>query len=153
VVAEEGVELVRRPVVSCRVEPAAALTSAQGDGQRLPALGLPSSEAKGRGPTLMIAGAKESHGVGVPTMRRRGRGRGAANKKTLRRWLPRNRAPLSRRGAPWWLAALLLIAVVAIEGGGGGRADVAQAGGRRADKLDEALRLVPGLVRIQSSAP
>ena len=44
-------------------------------------------------------------------------------------------------------------AAAAIEGGGGGRADVAQAGGRRADKLDEALRLVPGLVRLQSSAP
>ena len=38
-------------------------------------------------------------------------------------------------------------AAKAIQGGGGGRADVAQAGGRRADKLDEALALVPGLVR------
>ena len=38
-------------------------------------------------------------------------------------------------------------AAKAIQGGGGGRPEVAQAGGRRADKLDEALRLVPGLVR------
>ena len=38
-------------------------------------------------------------------------------------------------------------AAKAIQGGGGGRRDVAQAGGRRADKLDEALSLVPGLVR------
>ena len=38
-------------------------------------------------------------------------------------------------------------AAKAIQGGGGGRPDVAQAGGRRADKLDEALSLVPGLVR------
>ena len=37
-------------------------------------------------------------------------------------------------------------AAKAIGGGGGGRADVAQAGGRDADKLDDALRLVPGLV-------
>ena len=35
----------------------------------------------------------------------------------------------------------------AMQGGGGGRPDVAQAGGRRADKLDDALALVPGLVR------
>ena len=35
----------------------------------------------------------------------------------------------------------------AIQGGGGGRPTVAQAGGRRADKLEEALGLVPGLVR------
>ena len=34
-----------------------------------------------------------------------------------------------------------------IEGGGGGRPDVAQAGGRRTDKLDEALSRVPDLVR------
>ncbi len=34
----------------------------------------------------------------------------------------------------------------AMGGGGGGRADVAQAGGKSADKLDEALSLVPGLV-------
>jgi alanyl-tRNA synthetase len=34
-----------------------------------------------------------------------------------------------------------------IQGGGGGRPDIAQAGGRRADKLDEALRRVPELVR------
>ncbi len=38
----------------------------------------------------------------------------------------------------------------AIEGGGGGRPDVAQAGGRRAEKLDEALALVPDLVRRKS---
>ena len=35
----------------------------------------------------------------------------------------------------------------AIGGGGGGRKDVAQAGGKRAEKLDEALRMVPELVR------
>ena len=35
----------------------------------------------------------------------------------------------------------------AIGGGGGGRADVAQAGGRDADSLDDALDLVPDLVR------
>ena len=34
-----------------------------------------------------------------------------------------------------------------VQGGGGGRPDVAQAGGRRADKLDDALALVPNLVR------
>ena len=34
-----------------------------------------------------------------------------------------------------------------IQGGGGGAPDVAQAGGRNADKLDEAISLVPGLVR------
>ena len=39
-----------------------------------------------------------------------------------------------------------------MQGGGGGRPDVAQAGGRRADKLDEALRLVPELVRRKSEA-
>ncbi len=38
-------------------------------------------------------------------------------------------------------------AAKAIQGGGGGRADVAQAGGRRADGLDDALALVPRLVR------
>ena len=38
-------------------------------------------------------------------------------------------------------------AAKAIQGGGGGRPNVAQAGGRRADKLDEALGLVPGIVR------
>ena len=41
----------------------------------------------------------------------------------------------------------------AIQGGGGGRPDVAQAGGRRADKLDEALGLVPGLVREKAALP
>ena len=35
----------------------------------------------------------------------------------------------------------------AVGGGGGGRAEVAQAGGRDASKLDAALALVPGLVR------
>jgi alanyl-tRNA synthetase len=39
----------------------------------------------------------------------------------------------------------------AIQGGGGGRADVAQAGGRRADKLHEALGLVPDLVREKAA--
>ncbi len=39
-----------------------------------------------------------------------------------------------------------------IQGGGGGRPDVAQAGGKRADKLDEALSLVPELVREKSAA-
>jgi alanyl-tRNA synthetase len=34
-----------------------------------------------------------------------------------------------------------------IEGGGGGRPELAQAGGKRADLLDEALRRVPSLVR------
>ena len=43
-------------------------------------------------------------------------------------------------------------AAKAIQGGGGGRADVAQAGGRRADKLDEALRLVTELVREKGVA-
>ena len=32
-------------------------------------------------------------------------------------------------------------------GGGGGKPDVAQAGGRLVDKLDDALELVPALVR------
>ena len=43
-------------------------------------------------------------------------------------------------------------AAKAIGGGGGGRPDVAQAGGRRADKLDEALALVPDLVRGKGAA-
>jgi len=34
-----------------------------------------------------------------------------------------------------------------IDGGGGGRADVAQAGGRSVDKLDEALKLVTILIQ------
>ena len=38
-------------------------------------------------------------------------------------------------------------AAKAIQGGGGGRPDLAQAGGRRADKLEEALGLVPDLVK------
>ncbi|MBI4299354.1 MAG: alanine--tRNA ligase [Chloroflexi bacterium] len=38
-------------------------------------------------------------------------------------------------------------AAKAIEGGGGGRPELAQAGGRRKEKLDEALRLVLALVR------
>ena len=38
-----------------------------------------------------------------------------------------------------------------IQGGGGGRPDVAQAGGRRADKLDEAIRMVPDLVRAKGA--
>ena len=44
-------------------------------------------------------------------------------------------------------------AAKAIQGGGGGRPDVAQAGGRRADKLDEALGLVLDLVRQKSEGP
>ena len=43
-------------------------------------------------------------------------------------------------------------AAKAIEGGGGGRPDVAQAGGRRADKLDDALAMVPSIVREQVAA-
>ena len=43
-------------------------------------------------------------------------------------------------------------AAKAIQGGGGGRPDVAQAGGRRADKLDEALGLVPGIIRERGAA-
>ena len=38
-------------------------------------------------------------------------------------------------------------AAKAIQGGGGGRPDVAQAGGRLPEKLDEALAMVAGLVR------
>ena len=34
-----------------------------------------------------------------------------------------------------------------IDGGGGGRPDVAQAGGRSVDKLDEALKLVTVLIQ------
>ena len=44
-------------------------------------------------------------------------------------------------------------AAAPIQGGGGGRPDVAQAGGRRADKLDEALELVPALVRENVIGP
>jgi len=43
-------------------------------------------------------------------------------------------------------------AAKAIQGGGGGRPDVAQAGGRDADRLDEALGLVPGLLRRKGGA-
>ena len=43
-------------------------------------------------------------------------------------------------------------AAKAIHGGGGGRADVAQAGGRLADKLEDALALVPDLVRETSAS-
>ena len=43
-------------------------------------------------------------------------------------------------------------AAKAIQGGGGGRPDVAQAGGRLADKLDEALELVAGLVEETGDA-
>ena len=43
-------------------------------------------------------------------------------------------------------------AAKAIQGGGGGRPDVAEAGGRRVDKLDEALSLVPDLVRKKRGA-
>ncbi|MCH7745607.1 MAG: alanine--tRNA ligase [Chloroflexi bacterium] len=43
-------------------------------------------------------------------------------------------------------------AAKAIQGGGGGRPDVAQAGGRDANKLDEALGLVAGLVREKSES-
>ena len=38
-------------------------------------------------------------------------------------------------------------AAKAVGGGGGGRPEVAQAGGRDASKLDDALALAPGLVR------
>ena len=38
-----------------------------------------------------------------------------------------------------------------MDGGGGGRPDMAQAGGKRADKLDEALRRVPEVVRKGST--
>ena len=34
-----------------------------------------------------------------------------------------------------------------MQGGGGGRADVAQAGGKLADKLDEALGKVPDIIK------
>jgi alanyl-tRNA synthetase len=44
-------------------------------------------------------------------------------------------------------------AAKAIQGGGGGRPDVAQAGGRRADKLDDALGLVPALVHESVARP
>ena len=40
----------------------------------------------------------------------------------------------------------------AIQGGGGGRPDVAQAGGKLAEKLDDALDLVPALVREKRGA-
>ena len=43
-------------------------------------------------------------------------------------------------------------AAKAIGGGGGGRPELAQAGGRHADKLDEALSLVPKLVREKGTA-
>ena len=43
-------------------------------------------------------------------------------------------------------------AAKAIQGGGGGRPDVAQAGGKLAHKLDDALGLVPALVREKSGA-
>ena len=43
-------------------------------------------------------------------------------------------------------------AAKAIQGGGGGRPELAQAGGRLADKLDEALALVPDLVRSGGNA-
>ena len=44
-------------------------------------------------------------------------------------------------------------AAKAIGGGGGGKADVAQAGGRHADKLDEALASVPELVASAAAGP
>ena len=44
-------------------------------------------------------------------------------------------------------------AAKAIQGGGGGRSDVAQAGGRLPEKLDEALALVAGLVRDKAITP
>ena len=40
----------------------------------------------------------------------------------------------------------------AIGGGGGGRPDLAQAGGRNPEKLDEALAMVPGIVREEAAA-
>ena len=45
-----------------------------------------------------------------------------------------------------------ICSVIAIGGGGGGRADVAQAGGRDAAKLDDALALVAGLVKETAGA-
>ena len=47
--------------------------------------------------------------------------------------------------------AIVQGAAKAIEGGGGGRPQLAQAGGRRLDKLDDALRLAPDLVRKEKS--
>ena len=44
-------------------------------------------------------------------------------------------------------ASIVRSAAKEVQGGGGGRPDVAQAGGRRADKLDDALALVPALVK------
>jgi alanyl-tRNA synthetase len=44
-------------------------------------------------------------------------------------------------------------AAKAIGGGGGGQPDVAQAGGRHPDKLNEALSLVPDLVRKSTVSP
>ena len=43
--------------------------------------------------------------------------------------------------------AVVKEAAQVIEGGGGGRPEMAQAGGRRAEKLEEALALVPSLLR------
>ena len=48
-------------------------------------------------------------------------------------------------------AAIARGAAKAIQGGGGGRPDVAQAGGRLPEKLDEALAMVVGLVREKGS--
>ena len=44
--------------------------------------------------------------------------------------------------------AIVRDAAKTIDGGGGGRPELAQAGGKRADLLDEALRRVPSLVRL-----
>ena len=44
-------------------------------------------------------------------------------------------------------SSIVRTAAKEVQGGGGGRPDVAQAGGRRADKLDDALALVPALVK------
>ena len=50
-------------------------------------------------------------------------------------------------------AAIASGAARAIQGGGGGRPDVAQAGGKLPEKLDDALGMVAGLVREKGAGP
>ena len=50
-------------------------------------------------------------------------------------------------------AAIARGAARAIQGGGGGRPDVAQAGGKLPEKLDDALGMVAGLVREKGAGP